>query len=65
MKSSDTKIPKKKVAMKLTNEVFWILNPILILKFFCIKVLKIKPNVLPNKTIIIEVISKFTFLSSL
>ena len=35
-----------------------ILNPILILKLFCINILIINPKVLPNKTILIEVISK-------
>ena len=34
------------------------LNPILIFKFFCIYILSIKPRVLPNKTILIEEISK-------
>ena len=54
MKLNATKIPKKKDAIKFTTEVFWMLNPILILKFFCIKILSINPKVLPNKTIIIE-----------
>ena len=54
MKLNATKIPKKKDAMKFTTEVFLMLNPILILKLFCIKILSINPKVLPNKTIIIE-----------
>ena len=48
-KSNATIIPKKKDAIKLTIEIFWILNPILILKLFCIKILSINPKVLPNK----------------
>ena len=44
--------------MKFTNEVFRILNPILIIKVFCINSLSINPKVLPHKTIIIEVRSK-------
>ena len=35
-----------------------ILNPIFILKLFCIKILSINPKVLPNKRIIIDEISK-------
>ena len=58
MKFNATKIPKKNDAIKLTIEVLWILNPILIFKLFCIYILIIKPNVLPNKTIFIEVMSK-------
>ena len=54
MKLNATKIPKKKDDMKFTNEVILMLNPILILKLFCIKILSINPKVLPNKTIIIE-----------
>ena len=53
-KFNATKIPKKKEAIKLTNEVFLILNPMLILKLFCKKILSINPKVLPIKTIIIE-----------
>ena len=52
------KIPKKKDAIKLTIEVFFILNPKLIFKLFCIKILKVNPKVLPNKTKIIKVIFK-------
>ena len=44
--------------MKLTIEVFCILKPILILKLFCINILSINPKVLPNRTILVEVISK-------
>ena len=62
MKLNATKIPKKKDAMKFTTEVFLMLNPILILKLFCIKILSINPKVLPNKTILIEVISKIYIL---
>ena len=51
-------MPKKNDAIKFTIEVFWILNPKLIFKLFCIKILNINPIVLPNKTIIIELISK-------
>ena len=58
MKSNDTKIPKKNDAMKFTIEVLCILNPIIILKLFCIYILPINPKVLPNKIIIIEEISK-------
>ena len=58
IKFNATKIPKKKDAKKLTIEVFLILNPILIFKLFCITILSINPKVLPNKTILIEVISK-------
>ena len=54
MKLNATIIPKKKDAMKFTTEVFLMLNPILILKLFCIKILSINPKVLPNKKIIIE-----------
>ena len=53
-KFNATKIPNKKDAIKFTNEIFWILNPILILKLFFINILNINPKVLPNKTIIIE-----------
>ena len=58
MKSNDTKIPKKKDAMKLTIELLCILNPVLIFKLFFIKILHIRPKVLPNKIKIIEAISK-------
>ena len=58
MKFNATKIPKKNDAMKLTIEVPWILNPILIFKLFCINILSINPKVLPNKTKLIEAISK-------
>ena len=58
MKSDATKIPKKKDAIRLTIVVFWILNPIFIFKLFCIKILNINPNVLPNKTKIIDLMSK-------
>ena len=58
MKFNATKIPKKNDAMKLTIEVFCILKPILILKLFCINILSINPKVLPNRTILVEVISK-------
>ena len=44
--------------MKFTIEVFLILKPILIFKLFCMKILSINPKVLPNKTILIDVISK-------
>ena len=57
-KFNDTKIPKKNDDIKFTTEVFWILNPTFIFKLFCINNLSINPKVLPNKTIIIEVISK-------
>ena len=65
MKSNATKIPKKNEAIKFTIEVFCILKPILILKLCCINILRINPKVLPNRRILIEVISKFKFLSSL
>ena len=58
LKFKAIKIPKKKDAIKFSIEVFWILNPKLIFKLFCIKILNIRPIVLANKTIIIEVISK-------
>ena len=58
MKSNDTKIPKKNDAMKLTIELFCILNPVLIFKLFCKKILSIKPKVLPINREIIEIISK-------
>ena len=64
MKFNATKIPKKKDDKKLTIEVLFMLNPILISKLFCINILIINPKALPNKIIIIEVISKFTFLSN-
>ena len=54
MKFKATKIPKKKEDKKFTIEVFCILNPILILKLFCINSLSISPKVLPIKTIIID-----------
>ena len=38
MKLNATKIPKKKDDMKFTTEVILMLNPILILKLFCIKI---------------------------
>ena len=57
-KFNDTKIPKINDDIKLTIEVFWILNPKFIFKLFCINILNINPKVLPNKTKIIEVISK-------
>ena len=44
----------KKDAIKFITEVLWILNPILILKLFCIATLNINPKVLPIKIIIIE-----------
>ena len=65
VKFNATKLPKKKDAKKFTIEIFWILNPRLIVKLFCINNLSINPKVLPNKIIIIEATSKFTFLSSL
>ena len=58
MKFNATKIPKKNDAIKLTIEVLWILNPILIFKLFCKNILSISPKVLPNKKIIIDLISK-------
>ena len=58
LKFNATKIPKKKDAMKLTIDVFLMLNPVLILKLFCINNLRINPKVLPNKIKIIEAISK-------
>ena len=58
IKFNATRIPKKNDARKLTIEVFWILNPALIFKLFCINILIINPKVLPNKIIIIEEISK-------
>ena len=57
-----TKIPKKNDAMKFTIEVFLILQPILISKLFCKNILSINPKVLPNKRILIEVISKIHIL---
>ena len=62
MKFSATKIPKKNDAIKFTIEVFVILNPLLIIKLFCIKILRNNPKVLPKKTIIIEVTSKIYIL---
>ena len=58
MKFNATKIPKKNDAIKLTIEVLWILNPILIFKLFCMNILSINPKVLPNKRKLIEVNSK-------
>ena len=58
IKFNATKIPKKNDAMKFTIVVFSILNPKLIFKLFCINILSINPKVLPNKRILIEVISK-------
>ena len=58
IKFNATKIPKINEAIKLIIDVFWILNPILIFKLFCINILSINPKVLPNKTIIIDLISK-------
>ena len=58
MKFNATKIPKKNDAIKLIIEVLCILNPILILKLFCIKILSINPKVLPKKTKLFEVNSK-------
>ena len=57
-KFNDTKIPKKNDDKMFTIEVLLILNPTFIFKLFCINILIINPKVLPNKTIIIEVISK-------
>jgi len=57
-KFNATKIPKKNEAIKFTIEVFWISKPIFFLKLFCINILIINPKVLPNKTRIIELISK-------
>ena len=53
-----TKIPKRNDAIKLIIDIFLILNPTLIFKLFCISILSDNPKVLPNKTILIEVISK-------
>ena len=58
IKFNATKIPKKKDAIKLTIEVFWILKPMFFLKLFCMNILSINPNVLPSKMIIIELKSK-------
>ena len=58
IKFNATKIPKKNDAMKLIIEIFWILNPVLTLKLFCIKILIINPKVLPNKIILTELTSK-------
>ena len=58
MKFNATKIPKKNDAIKLTIEVLWILNPILIFKLFCMNILSINPKVLPKKRKLIEVNSK-------
>ena len=55
-------MPKKKDAMKFIIEVFCILNPVLISKLFCINILSISPKVLPNKTILIDLISKIYIL---
>ena len=55
MKFNATNIPKKNDAIKFTIEVLWILNPILILKLFCINILSINPKVLPKTTKLIEV----------
>ena len=49
-----TNIPRKKDAEKLIIEVFWILNPKLIFKLFCINILSNNPRVLPNKTTLVE-----------
>jgi len=62
IKFDATNIPNKNDAIKFTIEVFWILNPILIFKLFCIKILSINPKVLPNKIKIIEVLSKIYIL---
>ena len=58
IKLDANKIPNKKDAIKFTIEVFWILNPILIFKLFCINILNINPKVLPNKTKAIGLIFK-------
>ena len=50
-------MPKKKDAIKFTIEVFCILNPVLISKLFCINILSTSPKVLPNKMILIDLIS--------
>ena len=62
IKSRATIIPKKKQAMKFTIEVFCMLNPLFILKLFCIKILNINPKVLPNRIMLIELISKIYIL---
>ena len=54
IKLKATKIPSKKEAVKFTIEILLILNPMLILKFFCINILSISPKVLPIKIIEIE-----------
>ena len=58
IKFNATKIPKKNDAIKLIIEVFWILKPIILLKLFCINILRINPKVLPSKIIPIELKSK-------
>ena len=58
IKFNATKIPKRNDDIKLTIVVLLMLNPILIFKFFCIKILNINPKVLPIKTIPIELKSK-------
>ena len=58
IKFSATKIPKKNDEIKFIIEVFCILKPIFILKFFCIYILIINPKALPNKIITIDTISK-------
>ena len=58
LKFNATKIPNKNDDKKFIIEVFCILKPIFILKLFCIYILIINPKALPNKTTIIEIISK-------
>ena len=53
-KFNATKIPKKNDEIKLTIEVLLISKPKFILKLFCINILSINPNVLPNKIKVIE-----------
>ena len=57
-KFNDTKIPKKKDAIKLTIELFLISKPIFIFKLSCMNILSINPKVLPSKMKTIELKSK-------
>ena len=59
LKFNATKIPKKNDDIKFIIAVFCILNPILILKLFCIYILVINPKALPNKIIKIDINFKF------
>ena len=56
--NQDKHLNNKKDDKKFTIEVFWISQPILFLKLFCINILSINQKVLPSKIILIELKSK-------